>query len=324
MTIYIDTLKDSQRRMTEIIVFKLEERINVVDTRLGVRIGTMAVVLTMCGIIIKAVEVLTGNTQNYALTLAKQTKALNKERKRVSTILYSLMPKSIARQLMQNSTVTAESFSEATIFLSDIVGFTRICSDSSPMQVVELLNHVYTTFDRRIDLYDVYKVETIGDAYMVVSGIPKPNGKRHASEIAIMSLDMVSCAESLVIPHKPGTKMTLRIGIHTGSVAAGIVGTKMPRYYLFGYSVRIASRMEATGLPNRIHLSEHTRDILKDIDCFVMKQRGEITITGKGRMATYWLLNRRNIGGSAFKQDVQEHLNLNVPDAGPANSQGLI
>ncbi|XP_077987027.1 uncharacterized protein LOC144441346 [Glandiceps talaboti] len=305
MTIYIDTLKDSQRRMAEIILWKLEELRTKDETELGVSIGIMVVVVVMCAIIIKAAEALTTNIQNYALTLATQTKALNKERKRTDYLLYRMLPKSVADQLKQNLAVTAESFSEATIFFSDIVGFTRICSDSTPMQVVELLNTVYTNFDSRIDTYDVYKVETIGDSYMVVSGLglTQTNGNRHASEIAIMALDLLSCMEGMVIPHKPGTKMTMRIGVHTGPVVAGIVGAKMPRYCMFGDAVNIASRLESYGLPNRIHLGDVTYRILQEIGCFVMSRRGEIVMKGKGQIATYWLLGRRSLGDKDFQNE---------------------
>ncbi|KAJ8309667.1 hypothetical protein KUTeg_011532 [Tegillarca granosa] len=118
---------------------------------------------------------------------------------------------------------------------------------SSPMEVVSLLNDLYSMFDATIDIYDVYKVETIGDAYMVASGLPVPNGIRHAGEIGTMALDLLSQCGTFTIHHMPDVPLRLRIGLHTGPCVAGVVGLTMPRYCLFGDTVNTASRMESTG-----------------------------------------------------------------------------
>ncbi|GBN89770.1 Atrial natriuretic peptide receptor 1 [Araneus ventricosus] len=125
---------------------------------------------------------------------------------------------------------------------------------------------------------DGYKVETIGDAYMVVSGLPVRNSNLHAREIARMSLALLNTVKSFTIRHRPQEKLKLRIGLHTGPCAAGVVGLKMPRYCLFGDTVNTASRMESTGSPLRIHLSTKTKEVLDSFQTFLLECRGDIEI----------------------------------------------
>ncbi|XP_014680272.1 PREDICTED: atrial natriuretic peptide receptor 2-like, partial [Priapulus caudatus] len=122
---------------------------------------------------------------------------------------------SVAEKLKLGKTINPEYFQQVTIFFSDIVGFTKLAAESAPMQVVDLLNDLYTCFDTILENFDVYKVETIGDAYMVVSGLPVPNGNRHAAEIATMALELLSEVCVFRIRHKPGHQLQLRVGIHS-------------------------------------------------------------------------------------------------------------
>ncbi|KAI0237467.1 Atrial natriuretic peptide receptor 2 [Lamellibrachia satsuma] len=146
------------------------------------------------------------------------------------------------------------------------------------LQVVSLLNDLYTLFDDTIQKYDVYKVETIGDAYMLVSGLPHRNGSRHAAEVANTALSLLDEVCHFKIKHRPDHKLLLRIGLHTGSCAAGVVGLTMPRYCLFGDAVNMASRMESTGEPKKIQLSQDTHNALTPFDCYTMILRGEVEV----------------------------------------------
>lgn len=136
----------------------------------------------------------------------------------------------------------------------------------------------------------MYKVETIGDGYMVASGLPLRNGDRHAGEIASMALHLLHQISQMEIRHRPGERVELRIGIHSGQCVAGVVGLQMPRYCLFGDTVNTASRMESSGKGSKIHISEATFDLLDSIGGFEFAERGVIQIKGKGEMRTYWLL----------------------------------
>ncbi|CAL8377868.1 unnamed protein product [Gadus morhua 'NCC'] len=228
-------------------------------------------------------------SQHLEVLVAERTQDLMHEKQKKDRLLYSMLPKQVADDLRQGKPSQAQSYISATVFFSDIVGFTQLSSSSTPYQVVDLLNNLYTTFDDIIDNYDVYKVETIGDAYMVVSGVPRANGILHAAEISSMALDLVSVCKTFRIPHKPNTQLQIRAGIHAGPVVAGVVGTKMPRYCLFGDTVNTASRMESTSEALKVQCSSSVFFLLEEVGGYVLHCRGVQQVKGKGDMVTYWL-----------------------------------
>uniref|UniRef100_A0A1I7ZQC1 Guanylate cyclase n=1 Tax=Steinernema glaseri TaxID=37863 RepID=A0A1I7ZQC1_9BILA len=175
--------------------------------------------------------------------------------------------------------VPPESFDSVTVFFSDVVSFTTLAGKSTPLQVVNLLNELYTVIDGIIGEHDVYKVETIGDGYLCVSGLPHRNGNQHVREVADMSIAILRSLEKFVIPHLPGERIKLRIGLHTGSCVAGVVGLAMPRYCLFGDTVNTASRMESNSKPNRIHLSKDANYLLTQVvGGYQTESRGELIV----------------------------------------------
>ncbi|XP_075678607.1 atrial natriuretic peptide receptor 1-like [Dermatophagoides pteronyssinus] len=228
------------------------------------------------------------------ILVEQKTSAFFEEKRKCEELLYELLPKTVADQLKQENQVKPESFQCVTIFFSDIVQFTQIAAASTPMEIVDFLNDLYTLFDSIISNYDVYKVETVGDAYMVVSGLPIRNGNEHARQIARMSLELLDQIKKFRIKHLPEQDVRLRIGIHSGPCAAGVIGLKMPRYCLFGDTVNTASRMESHGEPNKIHTSEYSKLILDRFGSFNLTLRGDIHLKGKGIVRTYWLDNENN------------------------------
>ncbi|CAH1788807.1 unnamed protein product, partial [Owenia fusiformis] len=196
------------------------------------------------------------------------------EKKRVEDLLYRLLPRSVAKQLQTKGFVEPESYDSVSIYFSDIVGFTSISASSTPLEIVNFLNELYTVFDAIIEHFDVYKVETIGDAYMVVSGLPN-RISHNAQEICHMAIALLNISKTFQIKHKPDEKFRIRIGIHTGHCAVGVVGLKMPRYCLFGDTVNTASRMESTGEAMKIHISSETKERIEADSLFITELRSK-------------------------------------------------
>lgn len=153
--------------------------------------------------------------------------------------------------------------------------------------------HICISCIEYIERFLITQVETIGDAYMVVSGLPVRNGTRHAMQIARMSLALLKAVHTFKIRHRPEESLRLRIGLHSGPCVAGVIGMKMPRYCLFGDTVNTASRMESNGEALKIHLSEQTKALLENYDTFDLVERGVLDVKGKGKMKTYWLEGER-------------------------------
>ncbi|XP_037521917.2 guanylate cyclase 32E [Rhipicephalus sanguineus] len=215
---------------------------------------------------------------NLEALVDQRTDQLAQEKRRADALLYEMLPRTVADQLKRGKKVEAESFDSVTIYFSDIVGFTRLSAQSTPMEVVELLNDLYTCFDAVIENYAVYKVETIGDAYMVVGGLARHPDVAHASQVASMALHLLRSVRHFRIRHRPEEMLMLRVGMHSGPVCAGVVGRKMPRYCFFGDTVNTASRMESTGTPLKIHCSESCKQLLEKAGGYILEERGLVYI----------------------------------------------
>uniref|UniRef100_A0A8C5EK38 Guanylate cyclase soluble subunit alpha-1 n=1 Tax=Gouania willdenowi TaxID=441366 RepID=A0A8C5EK38_GOUWI len=202
--------------------------------------------------------------------LEQAHQALEEEKKKTVDLLFSIFPGTVAQQLWQGETVQAKKFDGVTMLFSDIVGFTAVCSSCTPMQVITMLNELYTRFDHYCGLLDVYKVETIGDAYCVAGGLHKES-ETHAVQIALMALKMMELSDEVLTP--TGEAIQMRIGLHSGSVLAGVVGVMMPRYCLFGNNVTLANKFESGSQPRKINISPTTHRLLKGRPEFVFVPR---------------------------------------------------
>lgn len=214
---------------------------------------------------------------------------LQVERANSDRLLLNVLPKAIADRLKQGERTIVDSFREATVVFGDIVGFTSFSADMAPSRTVQLLNDLFSGFDKLAETYQLEKIKTIGDSYMVVGGVPTPVPE-HAERCALMALDMIE-----VLKHfnrRNSISLDIRIGLNSGPVVAGIIGTKKFSYDLWGDTVNVASRMESHSLPGMIQVSGSTYELLADR--FDFEERGTIDVKNRGLMATYRLLRRKS------------------------------
>lgn len=219
--------------------------------------------------------------------LEESLNQLQAEQEKSERLLLNILPRAIAERLKEGEETIAEQFNEASVLFGDICGFTEFSAASSPRELVELLNEIFSGFDALADKHGVEKIKTIGDAYLAVAGLPVARAD-HAEATAALALDMLIEIERFRTAR--GVPLEMRIGIHSGPVVAGVIGKKKFSYDLWGDTVNTASRMESHGAPGRIHVSQATRDRLAAGHRF--EERGEIAIKGKGSMATYFLLDQ--------------------------------
>lgn len=215
-------------------------------------------------------------------------------------LLESILPPKVIKS-MKNGERFVEDFECVTILFSDIVGYTKMSSELHPHQIVELLDELYKLFDDLAGVNNVYKVETIGDAFMCTAGCPDIEEPDVAADrVAKMGLAMIEAVKNF--KSTSGISLEIRIGIHSGPVVASVIGTKMPRYCLFGDTVNTASRMESSSLPMQVHCSQATADLLSSSPLY-LRTRGLVDIKGKGEMTTYWIESSDPKGESDAMED---------------------
>jgi class 3 adenylate cyclase/CheY-like chemotaxis protein len=210
------------------------------------------------------------------------------EQEKSERLLLNILPRPIAERLKQEEQTIVDSLPEATVLFADLVGFTTLAAEMPPDELIILLNEIFSTFDQLAEMHGVEKIKTIGDAYMVVGGLPTPQPD-HAEAIANMALDTLHEINQFAIG--TGIPLNVRIGIHTGPVIAGVIGTKKFSYDLWGDTVNTASRMESHGVVGKIQVSQESYNCLRLTHLF--EERGVIKIKGKEDLVTYFLTGRK-------------------------------
>jgi len=224
------------------------------------------------------------------ITERKQAQeALREQQEQTEKLLLNILPEPIAERLKLEPSTIADSFEEVSVLFADLVGFTAFSAERSAKELVEILNLIFSKFDRLAEKHGLEKIKTIGDAYMVVAGLPTPRTD-HAEAIAQMALDMQQAIVNLSA--EMGETFSIRIGINSGSVVAGVIGIKKFSYDLWGDTVNTASRMESQGIPGAIQVTAQTYERLRDK--YLFEERGVIRVKGKGEMTTYLLTGRKS------------------------------
>lgn len=235
-----------------------------------------------------AFNLMLGKLLDSQQQIENQNRLLAIERTKNEELLANVLPATIAERLKKGETLIADSFPAVTVIFADIVGFTELSMRSSPTQLIDLLNRIFSLLDNFCAMYNVEKVKTIGDAYMIVSGAPVERSDHifAAAEMALEIIDAVHLlSQTLNVP------LNVRVGMHTGPVVAGIIGTTKIAYDLWGDTVNLASRMESHGIPGKIHCTDEIYQLLKHD--FLFEFRGEVSIKSKGVMNTWFLVGRK-------------------------------
>lgn len=216
----------------------------------------------------------------------RMTEELEEEQRRSENLLLNVLPGSIAERLKAGDTTIAERFDSASVIFADIVGFTELSSKYPPEEVVRVLNDIFSAFDVLVEKHGLEKIKTIGDAYMVAGGIPVA-ADDHAVRCARMGLDMLDTIDRF---RTDGLEfLNIRVGLHTGPIVAGVLGSKKFAYDLWGDTVNTASRMESSGSSGRLQVTEAVHELLQSHSDFAFEERGEIEVKGKGKMRTFFL-----------------------------------
>ena len=209
---------------------------------------------------------------------------LDEEKQESERLLLNILPKPIAERLKSEPGVIADDFDSVSVLFADIVGFTPLAETLSAKEMVGWLNDVYSAVDELVQDHDVEKIRTIGDGYMVASGVPYPRAD-HASALTRLALDMK--AHFTTLPPVHGQHVRFRIGINSGPVVGGVIGTHKFQYDIWGDTVNTAARMESHGVPGRIHISSSTHELISEE--FTFEPRGAIEVKGKGTMETWFV-----------------------------------
>jgi len=256
-------------------------------------------------------EMMEKYTNHLERRVRERTEQLQGEKEKVESLLYTLLPKTVAQRLKMGELIPPESFQSVSLMLADIVDFSSITSASTPMQIIDVLNDVAKIFDTVIERLDAFKFDNYNEKFSIVSGCPKKNGIRHVRNIAMFALKVMSKMTIFRMRHRPHELLRLRICCHCGTVVGGLIGMKTPKYSVYGEAVSFLSHLEATGPPLRIQISPDFKEKLNDVGGFETILRGPAKVKGRGLVVAHFLTGKEGMDFDLPEPEQDKGLALN-------------
>ncbi|KAK3775461.1 hypothetical protein RRG08_015307 [Elysia crispata] len=290
MTLYIDLMDKAQNKLADEIFQRTMSTGDRADSDMMITCFLLVIELAIYPLFVYLSVRLVTRIKTIGSSLASKSRHLFKEQRRNTEMVSQMYPKSIALKLLSGENIEPEIFEQATVCFSVLTDFDDIINVLSAEEAITVLNRVLEIMEDEILKYDVFKVETREDMVLLASGVPRRT-PRNCEEIADLCLSLRTRMRSVCLGLLPSRGVRIKSGFCTGSVAAGIVGVKMPRYLLFGDTVNTAARMQSTS--NGIQVAPSSGEILSDLGVYKLEQRDLVQIKGKGEMYTYWLMDKR-------------------------------
>jgi len=291
---YTEKLRNVLIGLRKRLVETVESELKTANQQQALGIAILLLVLIISPIIIFLVRNATATIHIFSLTLSTKEQELVQEKQKMDDLLFLTLPLTIAKDIQSKKRIKAINIQNVSILFSDLMDFTDLYSDSTPCEMMMMLNSYYKMLDDSLSKYSVYKMNCVNDSHMIVGGLPPAENDQHCVQIANLALKIFNNANRFVVSHRPYEGLKLRAGFHTGDVIAGVqcVGIKMPRYRLFGETAKFAALLNSTGEAMKIHISLETKILLDSIGGYILEPRGLIMVDGHDQRETFWLTGR--------------------------------
>ncbi|RCN53324.1 adenylate/guanylate cyclase catalytic domain protein [Ancylostoma caninum] len=226
--------------------------------------------------------------ENLESKICERTKHLEESLEKTENLLFHIMPRKVAEDLRQGIPICSAMHPSVSLMLTDVCKFTELCDSCIPVHIIDILQDLYSSFDEIVQRFQAFKVENVGDNYMIVSGLDEI--PYHLAEVCKIAIEILEFVSKYEMKHRKDMKLQVKIGINCGAVASGILGSSAPRFCLFGDTVNMVCRMAALSEPGRIHITEGAANLIRNrYQVFTVEERGLVEVKGKGPTCTYWL-----------------------------------